>query len=110
MSNYLRQREELIMAGFRAGMDTGVQRTADFFAIALNSPEVMGKDTLGYARIKKIYAKAMELQRQYAPAFQKGPEQDYYQELLDRRLRQIFPPEDYVPFSERYDCITKPKY
>lgn len=110
MSNYLRQREELIMAGFRAGMDTGVQRTADFFAIALNSPEVMGRDTLGAARIKKIYAKAMELQRQYAPAFQKGPEQDYYQELLDRRLRQIFPPEDYVPFSERYENITKPKY
>lgn len=110
MSNYLRQREELIMAGFRAGMDTGVQRTADFFAIALNSPDVMGKDTLGAARIKKIYAKALELQRQYAPAFQKGPEQDYYQELLDRRLRQIFPPEDYVPFAERYENVTKPKY
>ena len=110
MSNYLRQREELIMAGFRAGMDTGVQRTADFFAIALNSPEVMGKDTLGYARIKKIYARAMELQREFAPAFQKGPEQDYYQELLDRRLRQIFPPDEYVPFAERYENITKPKY
>ena len=110
MSNYLRQREELIMAGFRAGMDTGVQRTADFFAIALNSPDVMGRDTLGAARIKKIYAKALELQRQYAPAFQKGPEQDYYQELLDRRLRQIFPPEDYVPFAERYENVTKPKY
>lgn len=110
MSNYLKKQDALIMAGFRAGMDTGVQRTADFFAIALNSPEVMGKDTLGYARIKKIYARAMELQKEFAPAFQKGPEQDYYQELLDRRLKQIFPPEDYVPFSDRYENITKPKY
>ena len=110
MSNYLQKRDAFILAGFRAGDATATQRTADYFAIALNSPDVMGKDTLSEKRIKKIYAKVMELQKDFSPAFQKGPEQDYYQEMLDRRLRQIFPPEDYVPFSERYDCITKPKY
>lgn len=107
--NYMKRREELILAGFRAGMDTGAQRTADFLSIALSDPEVMGKDTFSYKRIKKIYAKMIELQSEFAPAFQKGDEQDYYQEMFDRRLKQIFPPEVFVPFQERYENITKPK-
>ena len=61
-------------------------------------------------RIKKIYAKVHELEHEFCKAFQKGPEQDYYQELFDRRMRQIFGPEDFVPFAERYDKITQPTY
>lgn len=109
MNNYLKKKEELIMAGFRAGLATGAQRTADFMAIALSDPDVMGKDTFSFRRIKKIYKRMIDLQSEFAPAFQKGDEQDYYQEMFDRRLKQIFPPEDYTPFAERYEHVTKPK-
>lgn len=109
MANYAQRRDELIMSGFRAGDATGEQRTADYFAIALHSPDVMGKDILSAKRIKKIYAKVHELEREFAQAFQKGDEQDYCQSQLDRTLAQIFPPEDFVPFAVRYPNIKKPK-
>ena len=110
MKSYAERREAWIAASFEAGEETGTQRLADFVAIALNDPTIMGKDVFGAARIKKIYEKLYDLQRQYGKAYQTGPEQDYYQDKLDERLRRIFPPADFVPFAQRYDHIKQPTY
>ena len=61
MSDYMKKREEYILSGFRAGDETGTQRTADYIAIALNSPDVMGKDTLGAGRINFTIGSALDL-------------------------------------------------
>lgn len=110
MKNYAERREAWIRAGYEAGDDIGTQRTADFLAIVLNDPEIMGKDVFGAGRIKKVYEAIRALERKYAKAFQKHPEQDYYQEKLDDRLRRIFAPEDFIPFAKRYENIVQPKY
>jgi hypothetical protein len=68
----------------------------------------MGKDVLGPERIKKVYARLYELEAELAQAWRKGDEQDYAQSRLDRELRRIFGG-DFVPFSERYPDVKKPK-
>lgn len=90
------------------GQDFGVQKTADLLAIALNDPEVMGK-ALGEKKIRKILERMLELEKTFNAAFYANPEQDYWQEMLDRRLSEIFGTET-VPFRERYPWLKEVKY
>ena len=82
------------------GQDFGTQKTADLIAIALNDPETMGK-ALGEKKIRRIFEKVAELEKTFNAAFYANPEQDYWQDMLDRRLSEIFGTET-VPFRERY--------
>ena len=90
------------------GQDFGVQKTADLIAIALNDPEVMGK-ALGEKKIRKILERMLELEKTFNAAFYANPEQDYWQEMLDRRLSEIFGTET-VPFRDRYPWLKEVKY
>nr|DAH25260.1 MAG TPA: hypothetical protein [Caudoviricetes sp.] len=92
----------------KIGQDFGVQKTADLLAIALNDPEVMGK-ALGEKKIRKILERMLELEKTFNAAFYANPEQDYWQEMLDRRLGEIFGTET-VPFRERYPWLKEVKY
>ncbi len=92
----------------KIGQDFGVQKTADLLAIALNDPEVMGK-ALGEKKIRKILERMLELEKTFNAAFYANPEQDYWQEVLDRRLGEIFGTET-VPFRERYPWLKEVKY
>jgi hypothetical protein len=108
MANYAQRRDALIRIAAEAGEMVGRQKMADLMALALNDPAVMGKDVLGPERIKRVYVKIHELEAELAQAWRKGDEQDYQQERLDRELRRIFGGE-FVPFSERYPDVKKPK-
>ena len=113
MSNpksYVEKREQWFRAGAIAGDDIGTQRTGDYLAIVLNDPKIMGKDTFGAGRITKVYEAIHALEAQYNKAFQKGPEQDYYQDKLDERLRRIFGTKGFVPFAQRFPNVKQPKY
>ena len=92
----------------KIGQDFGVQKTADLLAIALNDPEVMGK-ALGEKKIRKILERMLELEKTFNAAFYANPEQDYWQEMLDRRLGEIFGTET-VPFRERYPWLKEVRY
>lgn len=109
MSNYSQRREAWIKASIETGECIGTQRMADLLALALSDPGTMGKDTFSKARIQKVYEKLYKLQEYLCKAWQRGPEQDYYQDLLDRRLQQVFG-EDFVPFPVRYPDIAAPRY
>ena len=50
-----------------------------------------------------------ELEETFAAAFYANPEQDYWQEMLDRRLSEIFGTET-VPFRDRYPWLKEVKY
>lgn len=108
MANYAQRRDALIRTAAEAGEMVGRQRMADLMALALNDPAVMGKDVLGPERIKRVYARLYELEAELAQAWRKGDEQDYAQARLDRELKRIFGNE-FVPFSERYPDVKKPK-
>lgn len=92
----------------KIGQDFGTQKTADLIAIALNDPETMGK-ALGEKKIRRIFEKVVELEETFAAAFYANPEQDYWQEMLDRRLSEIFATGT-VPFRERYPWLKEVKY
>ena len=108
MANYAQRRDALIRTAAEAGEMVGRQKMADLMALALNDPAVMGKDVLGPERIKRVYVKIHELEAKLAQAWRKGDEQDYAQAKMDRELRRIFG-NDFVPFSERYPDVKKPK-
>ncbi len=108
MANYAQRRDALIRVAAEAGEQVGTQRMADLMALALNDPDVMGKDVLGPERIKRVYARLYELEAELAQAWRKGDEQDYAQAKQDRELRRIFGG-DFVPFEERYPDVKKPK-
>lgn len=92
------------------GIDFGTQRTADYMAIVLNDPRVMGKSALGRERIMKIYDAVHELEQTLNAAFYANAEQDYWQEVLDRRLAEIFGKENLCPFGERYPFLKEVRY
>ena len=90
------------------GQDFGTQKTADLLAIALNDPETMGK-ALGEKKIRRIFEKVAELEKTFNAAFYANPEQDYWQEVLDRRLGEIFG-DGLDPFAKRYPWLKEVKY
>lgn len=92
----------------KIGQDFGAQKMADLVEIALNDPGTMGK-ALGEKKIRRIFEKVVELEETFAAAFYANPEQDYWQELLDRRLSEIFGA-DTVPFRERYPWLKEVRY
>ena len=91
------------------GAEFGQQRVIDALCLALRDKDVMGKNTFGVERIKKLCAKIQELVNVFAPAFCSGAEQDYYQVQLDRALQEVFG-DELQPFDTRYPYIKEQKY
>ena len=81
-----RQREQDV---FDAGMRIWWQQMCDYITLALRDPAVMGKDTFGAKRIVAVLQGVKRLMDEFHPAFDKCDEADYYQEKLDRLLREL---------------------
>lgn len=91
--------------------DTIMQYMVDMFCLALNDPEVMGKDVLGYKRLSKVVQAVKEYRDTFSPALSsRNAEADYYREKMDERLRKIIPPENFAPFLKRYDWLDDVRY
>lgn len=73
----------------------------DIMTIVLADSTVMGKDTFGPVRIRRINQRRDELWHQYCKALQAHPEADYLREDIDRRRRQILGDDD-TPWRDRY--------
>lgn len=91
------------------GIDFGTQRMADYIAVVLNDPQIMGGSALGAKRIKKVFEAVRALEATLGAAFYANPEQDYWQEVMDRRLKCIFG-EAFSPFAERYPMLKEIRY
>lgn len=107
--NYQQRLKEERQGFLDVGIDFGTQRTADYLSIVLNDPEIMGKSALGASRLHKVFDAVHELEKTFNAAFYANPEQDYWQEMLDRRLSEIFGTET-VPFRKRYPWLKEVKY
>lgn len=95
----------------RAAEQTITQYMVDMFIIALNDPEVMGKDVLGYKRLSKVVQAVQNYWDIFSGAMShKNVEADYLREKLDERLRGIIPPEHFTPFLERYRYLEDVRY
>ena len=105
-----RKREQDV---FDAGLRIGRQQMCDYLTLALRDPETMGKDTFSGKRIIKVINKVNDLMCKFASAFEKCDEADYYQEKLDRALREAYGDEirdGFFSFNERYEAVKRFDY
>ena len=105
-----RKREQEV---FDAGMRIGRQQMCDFITLALREPDVMRKDTFSGKRIVAVLQEVKRKMEEFSPAFEKCDEADYYQEKLDRLLREAYGDEikeGFFGFHDRYECVKKQDY
>ena len=108
--NYAQRQAASRQAYLDIGVEVGMQKMADFFAIALNDPAVLRKSVLGKKRLMPVLQRVHDLIDEFSEAFTVADEADYMQDKLDRLLRQIYGDSDFVPFEERYPAIKQRKY
>ena len=105
-----RQREQEV---FDAGLRIGRQQMCDFITLALREPDVMRKDTFSGKRIVAVLQEVKRKMEEFSPAFEKCDEADYYQEKLDRLLREAYGDEideGFFSFHDRYECVKRFDY
>lgn len=105
---FLAKQDAIKQKCFEVGCDTTAQQFFDYMCLALNDPDVMGKDTFGANRLKKIHEAMVKLDKQYNQAWVNNQDSDYYQEKLDARLREIFG--EIQPFNVRYPFMKEWNY
>lgn len=110
-NDYVRKQHETMQGFLDVGMDTGFQKCWDLFQIVLHDPKVMGKDTFGKKRIKKLYWAMKEYEKQLGRAWMPTMynDADVCQRDLDALLKEIWQ-DELCPFSERYPYIKQPGY
>lgn len=109
---FLEKQVKIQKACFDEGWALGVQQMCDYIALALRDPETMGKDTFGGERILKVLRKVEEFVHYFRPAFLPNDEADWYQEQLDKVLREAYKGVNgpFCPFADRYDCLKQFDY
>lgn len=108
---FLQRQQEAKQAALDVGMDTGFQKCWDILQIVLHDPNVMGKDTFGKGRIKKIYWAMVELEKEIGRAWLPtlSNDADVCQRNLDALLGEIWG-DELCPFKDRYPYVKRPDY
>lgn len=77
------------------------QLCMDVMTLALNDPEIMGKDTFGRERLTRLNEGFNRIYDEAAIALTTRPEASYARAKIDERLMRING-EDFSPWSDRY--------
>lgn len=112
-NDYISRKRARDQEVLEAGLRIGRQQMCDYLTLALRDQETMGKDTFSGKRIIKVINKIHDLMCQFSSAFEKCDEADYYQEKLDRALREAYGDEirdGFFSFNERYEAVKKFDY
>ncbi len=108
-NDFLQRQRQINQKWLDIGEEMGMQKMWDYVQIALRDPDVMGKNTIGKERMKKLFDRLKVLADEYHTAFTADPEADYCQERLDRQLREVWG-EGFQTFFERYPYVKKMAY
>ena len=110
-NRFSREIQEIITYYREAEHFTQIQFMRDLFSTVLNDPAVMGKDVLGEKRLTRVLKAVDDAYVFFTPALEtaKKDEADYYQELMDRKLKPIYKHQHFFPFRERYIYLKPPK-
>ena len=106
---YLEKQQAVYQGMLDVGMDVGFQKCWDLVQLALRDPEVVGKDTFGKERMKRLYKGLKKKEHDFGGALTGGVDADYLQEKLDANLREIWG-DGLYPFEERYPYIKQTNY
>ena len=108
-NDYLLKRMVRDKAFLDVGVDSGSQRMIDYLQCVLHDPKVMGKDTFGPKRLRKIIQAIEDRDTYYALAYTTKTEADKLQDELDLELKDIWG-EEALSFTERQPYIKQPEY
>lgn len=108
-NDYLKRRDADRQQFFVAGCETATQQMWDMMCLVLNDPEIMGKDTFGAERLKKVHKALFDRESYYHEAWIGTNESDYYQEKLDSEIKRIFG-DDAPDFKTRYPYVMEYDY
>ena len=110
-NTFLQQQQKKNQFFLDVGMDTGFQKCWDLLQLVLHDPKVMGKDTFGLERIRKIYWAMKDLEKELGTAWLPSlyNDADVRQRDLDALLGEIWG-EELCPFHERYPYVKQPDY
>lgn len=78
----------------------------DAMSLALNDPEVMGKDTFGKERLTRLGEGFNKYFDQIYPALTKNEKASYLRVKVDQRLRQILG-DEFLTWENRYEGWTE---
>ena len=109
MNGYFKKRDAINQSFLDAGEQLGVQKMWDYLQLVLRNPKYMKKDTFGPERIELVFKGLQEMASEYHTAFTDDVEADYYQEKLDKQLKDLWK-ERFSPFYERYPQLKQIKY
>lgn len=109
-NGYLDRQKKIVGAYRQAEKETYIQFMTDTLILTLNDPEVMGKDVFGKKRIEKVVLAWGKVYDEFHGALEKGDEADFFQEVLDRRLKRVLGEKDFHPFRERYEWLKQQVY
>ena len=107
--DYLDRQRAMYQGLLDVGERLGMQKMWDYVQIVLHNPKVMSKDTFGEERLNNIFEELKVMADEYHTAFTTDKEADYYQEMLDRQLRDIYGDKT-MPFYERYPELKQVRY
>ena len=110
-NDFLKRQQDKCQMYLDVGMDTGFQKAWDLLQIVLHDPKVMGKDTFGKERIKKLFWAMKDLEKDLGRAWLPSMhnDADVQQRNLDALLKEIWG-EELCPFKDRYPFVKQPDY
>ena len=92
-----------------AAWECASQLMFDAMSCVLTDPDVMKERTLTIDELHLLNVKIREFCNYFGKCFKADPERDYYEEVLDRRVRAVYGPET-VPFRDRYPVLKGHDY
>ena len=109
-NGYLQRQKQFTHAAQDATRQTYTQFLTDTLILTLNDSEVMGKDTFGEERIRKVLDAWGKKYDEFFEALMKTPETDYVRQKMDNALKAICKSGKFVPFEKRYDYLPEISY
>ena len=92
-----------------AAWDCASQLMFDAMSCVLTDPDVMHERTLTIDELHTLNVRIRDFCNYFGKCFKADPERDYYEEVLDRRVRAVYGPET-VPFRVRYPALKGHDY
>lgn len=108
-NQYLARQAAVRQGLLDVGMEIGFQKCWDLVQLALRDPEVVGKDSFGKGRLKKLYKSLARFEHKFGGALTGDVDADFLQERLDDNLREIWG-DGLHPFKDRYPYIKQLDY
>lgn len=108
-NGYLQRKAQRELVVKEATRQTFVQYMVDTLILTVADKNIMGKDTFGEKRIKKLVEAWGKNYDKWFEALTKNAEADYFRYKMDEEIKRVSG-DDFHPFEQRYEWLSKITY